>query len=425
VGNAHPTNFLNPPSSILRPQSSILRPPSSTVIQLSLEQYRQQFPALANTTYFNYGGQGVLPQSALQALYHAYQTVEQMGPFSLATADWLGQETDQLRAAIATELAVAPETITLTENVSMGCNIALWGLDWQAGDHILLSDCEHYGIIAAVQELQQRFNIEISTFPLLASANGDDPTAILAQHLRPTTRLVVLSHILWNTGQVLPLDEMATACHRYTAGQYPVRLLIDAAQSVGVLPLNLAEMGVDFYAFTGHKWWCGPAGVGGLYVRPDALASLRPTFVGWRSVVLDGAGHPKAWKLDGNRFEIATSAYPLYSGLRAAIALHQQWQTPQERYQRICQLSQHLWQQLDALPSVTCLHAVPPDSGLVAFQLPGQSHSRLVQFLEQHGIQIRKLPNPDCVRACIHYFTLETEIEQLLEGIKQFTRLQG
>ncbi len=387
--------------------------------QLALENLRQQFAALQNKAYFNYGGQGPLSQSSLAAIQTSFQTVQQSGPFSGQTNTWVNQESEQTRRAIAQELSVHPNTITLTEDVTVGCNIALWGLDWRLGDHVLLSDCEHPGIIAAVQEIARRFGVEVSTCPLQATLNQGDPVAVIASHLRPNTRLVVLSHILWNTGQVLPLAEIVAACHSYSNSR-PVRVLVDAAQSVGVLPLKLAETQVDFYAFTGHKWWCGPEGVGGLYVSPQMLESLHPTFIGWRSITMDGAGAPTGWKPDGRRYEVATSAYPLYAGLREAIALHHQFGTAQERYQRLCTLSKSLWQKLLKISGVTCLRTSPPEAGLVSFQLPGKSHTQLARFLEARSILVRTILNPDCLRACVHYFTLESEIDQLVEAIQQF-----
>lgn len=311
--------------------------------------------------------------------------------------------------------------MTLTENVSAGCNIALWGMDWRIGDHLLLSDCEHHGVIAAAQEIGRRFGVEVSTCPLQATLNQGDPVAVVASHLRSSTRLVVLSHILWNTGQVLPLAEIVAACHSYSNTR-PVRVLVDAAQSVGVLPLNLTELQADFYAFTGHKWWCGPEGLGGLYVRPAALESLSPTFVGWRSATSDASGHPTGWRTGGKRYEVATSAYPLYAGLRAAIALHHQAGTPQERYQRICRLSKAFWQQLTNISNVHCLRTSSPEAGLVSFQLPGKSHSQLVKFLESQRIMLRVILDPNCVRTCIHYLTLESEIDQLAEAVKEFVQ---
>jgi L-cysteine/cystine lyase len=201
-----------------------------------------------------------------------------------------------------------------------------------------------------------------------------------------------------------------------------IRVLVDAAQSAGSLPLDLTELGADFYAFTGHKWLCGPEGLGGLYVRPDALESINPTFVGWRGIVSEKTGKPVGWKPDARRFEVATSAYPLYAGLRTAIATHQQWGTPQERYEQICQVSEYLWQRLSQLDTIRCLRTSPPQAGLVSFVLTnGQSHKQLVESLEQKGFMLRTILDPDCVRACVHYFTQHSEIDQLIEAIKNLT----
>ncbi|MBR8833902.1 MAG: aminotransferase class V-fold PLP-dependent enzyme [Stigonema ocellatum SAG 48.90 = DSM 106950] len=383
-----------------------------------LHRHREQFPALNNKIYFNYGGQGPMPQAAMDAITQAQTHIQQIGPFGTEVNKWIREEVKAARVAIASELNVPAATITLTEDVTVGCNIAMWGIDWHPGDHMLLSDCEHPGIIATAREIGRRFAVEVTTCPLMATLNEGNPTEAIAQNLRPTTRLVVLSHVLWNTGQVLPLDKIAELCRNLN-----VRLLVDAAQSVGLLPLNLTELGADFYAFTGHKWLCGPGGVGGLYVRPEVRESLKPTFIGWRSVVVDEQGNPGDWYPNGQRYEVATSNYPLYTGLRVAIATHQQWGTPEERYQQICRNSEYLWRQLAALPDVKCLRTSPPESGLVSFQLtnnPPQTSRKLVEFLESQGLLTRTIAVPDCVRATVHYFTLESEINQLVDGIQQF-----
>jgi L-cysteine/cystine lyase len=384
---------------------------------LTNQQYRQQFPGLSNKVYFNYGGQGPMPQRAIAAVQQSQDYIQTAGPFTGQVNAWVTQESNQLRQAIATALQAPVEAIALTEDVSVGCNIPLWGLDWQPGDHILLSDCEHPGIVAAAQEIGRRFGVELSTCPLMATLNQGDPAAVIRQNLRPTTRLLVVSHILWNTGQVLPLADIISACQNYSTQAHPVRVLVDAAQSVGVLPLNLTELGADFYAFTGHKWWCGPAGVGGLYVRPDLLDSLNPTFIGWRGVTKNAMGHPTGWLADARKFEVATSDFALYAGLREAVATHTQWGTATERYQRICHLSNYLWQRLGELPSITCLKTTPPEAGLVSFQVNGIAHKQFVDTLEAQGFMLRTILDPDCVRACVHYFTLESEIDRLIAAI--------
>lgn len=384
----------------------------------SSSTHRQHFPSLANKAYFNYGGQGPMPQQAIDAVQQAQEYVQREGPFAGGINAWMFGEGDRMRESIAAELRVPVTSIALTEDVSVGCNIVMWGIDWQAGDHLLLSDCEHPGIVAAANELQRRFGIEVSMCPLMATLNEGDPAAIVARHLRPKTRLLVISHILWNTGQVLPMAAIVAACQSHSR---PVRILVDAAQSVGVLPLNLSELAIDFYAFTGHKWWCGAAGVGGLYVRPEAMEALSPTFIGWRGIVYDALGHPTGWKPDARRYEIATSDFTLYAGLRSAIDLHNQWGTDQQRYQRICELSRYLWQNLSELPQIRCLRSAPPQAGLVSFQVADRRdgvHKHLVQLLEQQGIFLRTILEPDCVRACVHYFTQEAEIDRLIKALQ-------
>ncbi|MEY3329610.1 MAG: hypothetical protein RLZZ115_2493 [Cyanobacteriota bacterium] len=383
----------------------------------SLKTHRQQFPALTNKAYFNYGGQGPLAQISMDAIFEGYKYMQSHGPFSGKVNQWQNQETQLTRHLLATELGISPETLTFTENVTVGCNIALWGIDWQPGDHLLISDCEHPGILAIIQEIQRRFHLEVSFFPLRETLNQSDPVGMISEYLKPHTRLLVISHILWNTGQVLPLTEIVNLCHN----NYNTKVLVDAAQSVGVLPINLTETGVDFYAFTGHKWFCGPDGLGGLYVSTQSRSELSPTFIGWRSIIGDEQGKPISWTPDGKRYEVATSAYPLYAALRHAIALHHQWGTATERYQQICQNSQYLWQKLAEIPQIQCLKTSPPEAGLVSFQLTnGKSHKSLVNTLENQGIFLRTLLDPNCVRACVHYFTLSSEIDQLIDAINQF-----
>lgn len=382
-----------------------------------LEQYRQEFPGLANKVYFNFGGQGTLPRTALEAIINTHNYLQKQGPFSLQINSWIEQKRSALKQVIAQELGVTAQTITLTENVTAGCNIVLWGIDWQAGDRILMTDCEHPGVIAIVKEIARRFGVEVSVCPILETLNQGNPVEVISQHLTPKTRLVILSHLLWNTGQVLPLTEIVAVCHNYSLNNLPVRVLVDAAQSVGSLPLNLAETEVDFYAFTGHKWLCGPAGVGGLYVSSEAFKTLQPTFMGWRSIKTNEKGEIINLKEDGQLFEVATCAYPEYEGLGAAIALHQQWGTPQERYEKICQLSEFFWQSLSQIEGIKCLKNSPPEAGLISFQLNNHSHQKIVQLLELKGFFLRTIANPDCIRACVHYFTLPSEIEAFLKAI--------
>jgi L-cysteine/cystine lyase len=382
----------------------------------TLHNHRQSFPALANKAYFNYGGQGVIARSTLTAISAAFEYVQQHGPFGLKTNAWVAQVAQQTRQAIAQELGVPASTITLTEDVTVGCNIALWGIDWQPGDHIVLTDCEHPGVVAAIAEIKQRYQVTSSLVPLLQTLQGEDAVQLITDQLQPRTKLVVLSHILWNTGQVLPLAAINAAIKAYPAPQ-EIRVLVDAAQSVGMLPLDLVALGIDFYAFTGHKWCCGPEGVGGLYVSPAARASLRPTFIGWRSLSYEAAAGG-GLLTDSRQYEVATSAYPLYAGLTAALEFQQSWGDRSACYQQIIELATYLWQGLQAIEGVTCVLKTPPTSGLVAFQVAGVEPDQAVKQLENQSIFVRSIVEPSCLRAGVHYFTSRPEIDRLLAAIQ-------
>jgi L-cysteine/cystine lyase len=372
-----------------------------------LNRHRQKFPHIQDYSYFNYGGQGLLPSAAIEAMHQAQLTSQRIGPFSNQAGLQIYKTTAQLKQTLAQTLGCNPSHLALTENTTLGCNIVLWGLDWRSGDRILLTDCEHQGIVAIAQELAARFDLGVDLCPVM---NSPDPLEAIAQSITPQTRILVLSHILWNTGQVLPLGAIVALCHRQG-----VQVLVDGAQSVGVLPLDLAAIDVDYYAFTGHKWWCGPPGLGGLYLNPKN--ELRSTFLGWRSVVLDDQGQPESLQGDARRYEVSTAATTMYPGLMEAISTHQSYGNDADRHQQICDRSQFLWQALQSLEGVTTVTQTPPESGLVAFQLKSGHHGLAAEHLEQSRIYLRQILNPDCLRASLHYFTTESEIKALIEGI--------
>ncbi|MGI0481085.1 aminotransferase class V-fold PLP-dependent enzyme [Geminocystis sp. CENA526] len=378
---------------------------------IDILKHREEFTGLQDKYYFNYGGQGILPRSSLKKIIESYHYLEEIGVFSLKSNSWVQKIIQETKKAIADEIDVTPDTIALTENVTASCNIPLWGMNWQQGDEILLTDAEHPGVIAIIKEISRRFGVKIVTCPMVATLNEGNPVTVIENHLTAKTKLLVISHILWNTGQVLPLKEIVSLCHNYF--HYPIPVLVDGAQSAGSLPLDLLESQVDYYGCTGHKWLCGAAGVGFLYVRQDLISQLPPTFIGWRSLNYSKSDLPLSDS--ASRYEVATSAYPLFCALQSSIELHQQWGTIEQRYNRICELSRYLWLKLNQISGIECLKQTPPASGLVSFYLRnGQDANKVVKILEEKGFYLRTLVSPYCIRACVHYFTLESEIDALV-----------
>ncbi len=392
---------------------------------------RDLCPALANKTYFNYGGQGPLPTPSLEAITASWKRIQELGPFTAEIWPYISKEVNSTRGQLARLCGVAPHRLALSENVTTGCVLPLWGLPLKEGDQILISDCEHPGVVSACHEFARRLGLTITTLPVKHLRSGrheqqQTDEAVLSgleQHLGPRTRLVVLSHLLWNTGQVMPIPAVAKRLEHHPAHPY---LLVDAAQSVGQIPVSEAASAADIYAFTGHKWACGPEGLGGLAVSERVLAEANPTIIGWRSLQDESraiAGDPDPFHHDSRRFEVATSCIPLMAGLRISLGLLEQEGSADERLERITTLSAMLWQNLNAIPGVKPLLEGPPPAGLVSFQMSqGAAEldpTKVVQQLGAQQLWIRDLADPSCLRACTHICTTVDELERLTTALNR------
>ena len=393
------------------------------------EQLRSLMPALANKTYFNYGGQGPLPTPSLDAITGSWKRIQELGPFTTDVWPFISREVNSTRALLAGLCGVAPHRLALSENVTSGCVLPLWGLPLQAGDRILISDCEHPGVVAACHELARRQQLVIDTLPVKQirgghgqqSATEETVLTALNQHLQANTRLVVLSHLLWNTGQLMPIAAVAAQLQHHSSHPY---LLVDAAQSFGQLPVAEAAAAADVYAFTGHKWACGPEGLGGFALSERVLEEANPTVIGWRSLQNESRAlleDQDPFHHDSRRFEVATSCVPLMAGLRTSLDLLDQQGDATTRLKQIQSLSGELWQRLQALPGVEPLLNDAPPAGLVSFQLNTDhcqfSPAEVVQQLGRQKIWIRDLADPACLRACTHISTTQTELDTLASVI--------
>ena len=194
-------------------------------------------------------------------------------------------------------------------------------------------------------------------------------------------------------------------------------LLVDAAQSMGSLPVAEAAAAADIYAFTGHKWCCGPEGLGGVALSERLLEQAQPTLIGWRSLAHEGSA-TSSFHRDGRRFEVATSCLPLCSGLSRSLDLLEAEGSASDRLARIQAGSQRLWQGLQEIPGAQTLLPEPPPAGLVSFTLEGLPSAAVVEQLGRQQIWIRRLDDPDCLRACTHITTTDAEIDQLLEALR-------
>ena len=386
----------------------------------SLAIHRAQYATLDRCTYLNFGARGVLPLSARDAILSSLDTMQSVGPASRAAAAWIEYEVAATRADLGRLVGAPPDRIAIVDSVSSACALAILGIPWRTGDHALLCDSEPPGTWATLRQVADRFGIRFSSFSFRDGTTDAACATRLLEELRPTTRLVIVSHVDWITGCRRDLSRLQSVVRQ---GPCPeARILIDGAQSVGVLPVNVATLGVDLYAFGGQKWLGGPDGIAALFVSESAQLHIQPTLVGWRGVEPTADGLDLRLARDARRFESGTCAYALLAGLRQAVAAQESFAPLALRSDRILQLNRRLRSKLRAASRRALrdtLHVLgeDSDSGITTFTIAGTDPAELVRRLERAGLIVRQHFTPPSVRACVHYLTLDREIDQFCDEL--------
>ncbi len=373
---------------------------------------RAELPVMQRYVYFNTGTNGPLPRQAHETLTAQAERELVEGRIALDTFPRLFQAREELRTRFAELLGCDPLEIALTHNTTEGMNIALMGLDWRPGDEIVSAETEHPGGLHPAYVLHQRYGVRLRMTKI--GLRDVDPLDALRRALTPRTKAVVLSHVVWTTGMVLPLRELADLAH--AAGAL---LICDAAQACGMVPSKVYDLGVDAYACSGQKWLCGPDGTGALFIRADRLADIHTSYAGYFSV------KPGMSDFEGNfvpspgavRYE-AASHYP--AGLRALTAsltwigdkVGWDWV-----YQRIATLGAACYDALSQLDGVTMVTPRDRMAGLIAFTVDGIEPPQLTSLLAERGTLIRHTPYPASNRVATGFYNTHDEITRLVNEI--------
>ena len=216
----------------------------------------------------------------------------------------------------------------------------------------------------------------------------------------------------------MPIAALAEQLARHPGQPW---LLVDAAQSLGSIPVAEAAAAADIYACTGHKWCCGPEGLGVVALSERLLEQASPTLIGWRSLADENArvSSPTNGRFHGDarRFEVATSCTPLFAGLEQSLRLLETEGSAEQRLERIRARAGQLWRGLSRIPGVRPLLQVAPPAGLISFTAAGRPPADLVARLGEQGFWLRTLADPICVRACTHLTTTEADIDALLAAV--------
>jgi selenocysteine lyase/cysteine desulfurase len=357
---------------------------------------REQFPVLRGLAYLNAGTDGPLARAAVSAAAAELkrEAAEGRGAQHFARRS---ESSSMLRSAYASILASPAEDIALTTCTSEGIAQVIDGLQLRSGDEIVTSDEEHPGLLGALAAAHELHGVSIRMVAL----------AEVAEAVGARTRLVACSHVGWMSGSRAPAELAAV----------DVPVLLDGAQGVGAVPVDVAALGCDAYAGAGQKWLCGPDGIGMLHTTAQLRERLAVRRRGYGNLADPNEGLQARPHEDARRFDTlslsaeATACAFVASEVLATAQLPEGtgWPAVHERSRRLAAL---LAKQLDERGREVAPRA---DTTLVSFWSadPVAERARLAQA----GVIVRDIPGRPWLRASVGAWNSEEDLQRLLNGL--------
>jgi L-cysteine/cystine lyase len=350
--------------------------------------FRANFPVFEQLSYLNAGTEGPVPWRAAAEVHRRIDLETARGRCGRAYFEELLDGASRLRAGYAEALGCDPGEVALTGSTTDGVNTILSALDLRPGDEIVTTDEEHPGVLAPLGRARVVRGVTVRVVPF------DE----IAREVSPSTKLIACSHVSWVGGRIADVAALRES---------GVPVLLDAAQALGAIPVDVRALGCDFYAASGQKWLCGPEGSGCLYVRPDRLDQLTIPWPGYGSLAdptrpLDLDPAPGAARLDHG---FPTGIRTAWALAALAVLAEAGWDWVHER---AASLAESLAEQLAARG----LEIWPRGrSTLVSWQVDDAEAE--VARLAAAGLVVRSIPLFGLVRASVGAWSSEEELERL------------
>lgn len=348
---------------------------------MTFEEARALFPVLERTAYLNAGTFGPLARPTIDAMVAELGADGERGRVGQEYFERILELRGRVRERFAGLVGTEPGRIALTGSTTDGCNIVVAGLELGSEDEIVTTTDEHPGLVLPLHTSGARVVVA-----------DPDPDAILSA-VTPRTRLLALSHVLWTTGRVLPVQELKA--------RTGLPVLVDGAQAVGAIPVDVQEL--DYYTISGQKWLCGPDATGALVVAdPDRLRIRRPSYFAQTSFEPDGSFVARE---GAARFDPGWLAASSLSGLLAALDLAPEW-----RYERAAGQAARCRALLTGK-----VELLPGEATLVSFR--HDDCAGVVARCAERGVHVREIPGRNLVRASCGWWTSDDDLERLAAAL--------
>ena len=350
------------------------------------------FPVLERFAYLNAGTFGPLSRATIAAMEERNRFDHEHGRGGKRRFDDTLALRQRVREQLARVIVAAADRLALTHATTDGCNVVLAGFGLRPGDEVVTTNSEHPGLLAPLHASGATVRVaEVTTKPTSEALDA------IVSEVTPRTRLIALSHVIWTTGQVMPVDELRPATG--------LPVLVDGAQSVGAIDVDVGEL--DFYTVSCQKWLCAPEPTGALYVRePESLRVALPSYLSQQAIERDGTFTPR----DGAaRFDTGWLATPALAGLETALA-----EAPANR----AELGRAAARRCRELLREHGHDVVGDgDATLVPFAAPSGDAAADAARLYDAQVIVRDLPGVGWLRASCGWWTTEDHLQRLVEAL--------
>lgn len=378
---------------------------------------RKQFTIPAGEAYFNTGTVGACPRQVQDAVANSMRDMER----TIAHYDYHGEHPEyiagyrpqvELRKKAGGVLNATAEEIALVQNATMGINFIANGLDLKPGDEVLLTDQEHPGAQGGWDLRAKRQGIVVKKLPIpIPPPDPQTLVKIFADAIGPNTRVIAVPHITGRYGIVMPVREMCAL-----ARERGIFTLVDGAQALGQLRVDVKQIGCDAYAASPHKWLLAPPGNGLLYVRADREKDIWPTLASahWN----DYAPENGIFRL----MQFGTANTALLAGLDAALDFYQRIGA-ENIERRIISLADGLRTGLQKIKRAKILSPTHPElaGSMVTYSVEGVTGAALQDGLwNRKKIRVRE-QSGGAVRQSVHFYNSLEEINWTLEEVKMLS----
>ncbi len=371
---------------------------------------RNEFAVTQRCIYLNHASAGILPRSSVEAIEaylraHAQAGVLGTFPYELCLPEY--------REKIARFIGAGSGEIAIVPNTSLGATTVALGIDWRAGDEILLCDTEFPANVVPWLALRGR-GVAVRILPAREERLTPE---VLRREISPRTRLIALSWISFGDGYRHDLAGLAAVARHAGA-----LTCVDGIQGLGLFPIDVASLGIDALYAGATKWMLGLHGVGFLYVRAELLERLLLAMPGWRSQhdMWDFHNYEQPFAKDAARFEGGTVNLPGALSLACAIDLFER-SGPSAIARHVLELTDRLCEGLAGLGAEVCsVRGEGTSSGIVTFRMPGFDSIALGRAWEEKGVIATYRANG--IRVSPHGYNDSAEIDDALDRLSRLLR---